>query len=385
MSQIPITTVVNVSVAQPPSGLGAYHVNNLAILTAAIPTFAFSTGLPYKVYYNAADVAADFTGSNDPCLQLRTMANLVFAQSPNILDGGGALIVFPTDNLDGTDLESWLISAFALKFFGGAIYSGWTPTDVEVQAAAVYAQSVRVKLFCVSNDTTAITSPTGLFSNLQIAGLTHARGFYYGLGNYELSQVAVSAYASRAMSVNFDGSNTTASMHLKDLIGVLPDTTVTPDLLFTAGEVGADTYVSIGGLAKVFCSNGNDYWDNVYNLDWMVFALQVAGFNALATTSTKLPQTEPGMAVLKGAYTNVLQQGISNGFISPGTWNSTTLFGNPADLRRNVLGTGYYIYSQPINQQNQAAREARQAPVVQIAIKFAGAIHSSDVIVYFNA
>ncbi len=384
MSQISITQVVNVTVAQAPSGLGAYHVNNLAILTAAEPTEGFASGLPYKVYYSAADVIADFTGTDDPSIQLKAMATLVFSQSPNILDGDGALIVFPTPDLDGTDLETWLTSAFALKFFGGAIYSGWTPTDVQVVAAATYAQSVRVKLFCVSNDPTAITSPTGLFKLLKDANLDHARGFFYGMDNYQTAQLNVAAYASRAMSVNFDGSNTTATMHLKDLVGVAADTTVDDNLLYEANNAGADTYIAIGGLAKVYCSNGNDFWDNVYNLDWLVFALQVAGFNALATTNTKLPQTEVGMSVLKGAYISVLQQSISNGFVAPGSWTSTTLFGNPADLRRNISSIGYYIYSQPVTQQNQVAREARQAPLVQIAIKFAGAIHSSNVIVYFN-
>jgi hypothetical protein len=63
------------------------------------------------------------------------------------------------------------------------------------------------------------------------------------------------------------------------------------------------------------------------------------------------------------------------------TWNSAETFGNPEDLRRNITDVGYYIYSQPIAQQLQAQREARIAPLVQIAIKLAGAIHSSDVLV----
>ena len=137
-------------------------------------------------------------------------------------------------------------------------------------------------------------------------------------------------------------------------------------------------------VGKVFSSGGNDYFDNVYNLDWFVFSIQVAGFNALATTSTKLPQTEPGMALLKGAYIAVLEQAKSNGFVAPGTWNSAELFGSPADLRRNILNQGYYIYSQPVNQQTQATRVLRQAPLVRIAVKFAGAIQSSQVLVSIN-
>lgn len=90
------------------------------------------------------------------------------------------------------------------------------------------------------------------------------------------------------------------------------------------------------------------------------------------------------MATLKNAYLGVLNQSVTNGFVAPGTWNSPQLFGNAADLRRCVLSYGYYIYSQPVAQQAQQARAQRVAPLVQIAIKFAGAIQSSDVLVFFN-
>ena len=63
------------------------------------------------------------------------------------------------------------------------------------------------------------------------------------------------------------------------------------------------------------------------------------------------------------------------------SWNSSETFGNTDDLRRNIIDTGYYIYSLPIAQQSQVDRDARKAPLVQIAVKLAGAIHSSTVLV----
>jgi hypothetical protein len=190
------------------------------------------------------------------------------------------------------------------------------------------------------------------------------------------------------MCVDFTGTNTTNTMHGKSLVGITQDTAITQAILNTAVTVGVDTYPSVGGGAQyegiVFTSGANDWWDDIYNQDWLVFALQVAGFNALTTTSTKLPQTEPGMAVLKGAYLGVLQQAVANGYVAPGAWNSPELFGIPADLIRNILDIGYYIFSTPVNRQSQTARVARQAPLVQIAIKLAGAIQSSNVVVSIN-
>ena len=112
--------------------------------------------------------------------------------------------------------------------------------------------------------------------------------------------------------------------------------------------------------------------------------MEVAGFNVLAQTQTKLPQTEAGMDVLKGGYRTVCTQSVVNGMVAPGSWTSPDTFGNPEDFKRNIEEQGYFIYSQPISQQSSVDREARKAPVIQIALKLAGAVHSSDVIVNIN-
>ena len=81
-------------------------------------------------------------------------------------------------------------------------------------------------------------------------------------------------------------------MHLKDLIGVQPDSGMTESILTKCKSAGADVYISLQGVPKTFCTQGNTFFDRVYNQRWFVGALQVAGFNALAQSSTKLPQTE---------------------------------------------------------------------------------------------
>jgi hypothetical protein len=90
------------------------------------------------------------------------------------------------------------------------------------------------------------------------------------------------------------------------------------------------------------------------------------------------------MAVLRDAYIGVLKEAVLNGYVAPGVWNSPELFGVPADLRRNIGDSGYYLYSLPVSQQSQSDRAARKAPLIQIAIKLAGAIHSSSVVVSIN-
>ena len=70
--------------------------------------------------------------------------------------------------------------------------------------------------------------------------------------------------------------------------------------------------------------------------------------------------------------------------MAPGSWTSSETFGDPVIFANNILTRGYYIYSLPIVQQSSVEREERKAPLVQIAIKRAGAIHTSDVIVLVN-
>jgi len=159
---------------------------------------------------------------------------------------------------------------------------------------------------------------------------------------------------------------------------------MTQTILTAAKAVGADVYVNIAGQSCVMSYGANGFFDDVYNLRWLIGALEVAGFNFLRQAGTKIPQTERGMDGLKGAYRQVCSQAVSNGFVAPGLWTGSDTFGDPEDFKRNISDFGFYIYSLPVAQQSSADRLARISPVVQIAIKYAGAIHSSNVIVNVN-
>lgn len=384
MSAIDINNFVTVSVANPPAGLAQYQVNNLAIFTKEVPVNGAITATNPGIYNSPTDVATDWGSTSEVYAQ----AVLIFSQSPNILDGGGQLIICP---MAGGDTLAVMVAALITRvFFGGAIYAGYAPNDAELIAGAVACELVRVKLFASSHLTSSLTTTTGVFWIITNAGDKHTRCLLYLQGALALNaRKMAAAYAGRAMSTNFNGTATAQTMQGKTLTSIDADQGITQTILNSMIAVGVDGYVSVGAgaqyLGKVFSTGFNGFFDDVANLDWFVFALQVAGANAIFTVGTKIPQTEPGMSVLKNAYLAILQQAVINGFIAPGSWNSPVLFGNPADLRRNILNLGYYMYSQPVNQQAQAARALRQAPLVQLAVKYAGAIHSSSVVVNVNA
>lgn len=293
-----------------------------------------------------------------------------------------AITITPSQTTAGeTYAEAITRTASLVQYFG--IIATMIFDETATLAAAGLVQTLNKMIFFVESDPASVEED-GLLDLLRQGGYTQSRGLFYG-GTDTQALGMMAAYAGRGLSVNFNGSNTTITMHLKDLATVLPDPSMTQTLLNKCKAAGADVYVSLQGVAKVFCSGTNQFFDQIYNLQWFVGALQVAGFNFLAQSATKVPQTESGMDGLKSAYRNVCNRAVANGYSAPGEWNSSTTFGNQADFLANIQQFGFYIFSGAIGKQSQADREERKAPLVQIALKEAGAIHSSTVVVYVNA
>lgn len=266
-----------------------------------------------------------------------------------------------------------------VQFVG--VFSNLLIEDTVLKTTATFIQSRNyIGLYSVSS-TEDLEPTTGIVSQIKDSSETKYRGFYYSTSPSEALK-ALAAYVGRAFSVNFAGSNTAQTMFNKTLAGITPDVAINQTILTKAKDAGADIYGSVSGLGVVFSHGANDFFDNVYNTQWFKFAVETASFNYLRQTNTKIPQTESGMDGLKTTIARVCERAVNNSIIGVGlTWNSPETFGNPDDFRRNITDKGYFIYSLPIAQQPQSEREARQAPLVQTAIKFAGAIHSVNVIV----
>lgn len=291
-----------------------------------------------------------------------------------LLNGATAVVLTGT-NASGTTLADAVADAYEIGYFGGVITTQKCENTLVVQNASALANKD-----CVYFESTASLENIGVLgASIDSAGLTETKLFAYSMGN---DKVALATYASMAQSTNFSGSGTALTMNLKELTGIVPDTNLNQTYWNMARTNGVDIYGSVAGVSVVYSFSNGNYVDDAINMLWLKKALEVAGFNYLRQTNTKIPQTEAGMAGLKNAYSVVCEQGIRNGVIGTGLeWNNSIPFGDPETFKENIRKNGYYVYSLPIAQQAQAEREQRIAPVVQIAVKFAGAIHSSDVIV----
>lgn len=278
------------------------------------------------------------------------------------------------ENASGQTLAEAVATAQQQVYFGGVL----TTQIVDDTTRQANAQAIQA-LDCVYYDSLqSLADIAVLGAAIKAAGLGKTRTLAYSANN---GKVAVAAYASIAKSVNYKGSNTANTLNLKTLTGTVGDSGLSDTYVLSAQTNGVDIYGNTGGFSVVYSNDNNGYTDDIENQLWFKKAIEVAGFNYLRQTNTKIPQTESGMTGLKNAYAQVCEQGIRNGIVAPGTWNSIVPFGAPEDFKRNIEEKGYYIYSIPVALQSQTDREARKAPVVQIALKFSGALHHSDVIV----
>lgn len=194
---------------------------------------------------------------------------------------------------------------------------------------------------------------------------------------------AAASMFGRAFTVNFQGNNTTITLKFKQEPGITAES-------LTEGQATALR----GKNCNVFVNYNNDtaiiqegvmcngyFFDEVHGLDWLQNDLQTAVWNLLYTDTNKVPQTNPGINRIVATLESRMEQAVVNGLAAPGQWNGPA-FG--AITTGQFLTKGYYIYAAPVESQSQAGREARKAPVIQIAVKLAGAVHFADIIVNVN-
>lgn len=308
----------------------------------------------------------------------------------NYLNGAEAITVQGSAEIQPPSAPETLTQAITRLskeiYFEGVITTR-TVSDSEYIEASNFIQAMNNRVLMLPRSTTGAIS--GIFQ--QVKSNYNTKNIYYGLGDSEAqaaqnARIFAAAYLSRAMAVNYSGSNTTLTMNLKTLTGIQADTTVTETILTQLEEAGADCYVSVEGLAKVVSnSQGGYFFDQVTNSIWFVNAIQREVFNTIATVGTKIAQTEDGLQIIADAIQRVCAQAVANGYLAPGTWNSADTFGNYEDFLRNIREYGFYQYHQPIAQQSQSEREQRQAPFWQIAGKEAGAVHSANILIYLEA
>lgn len=250
--------------------------------------------------------------------------------------------------------------------------------DAEVLPIATWAAANQVLVYNVFKGAKySIMDATNPCWQVRMAGLKSFRMLYGSDRKF------AAAYMARMHTVNFNGENTAITMNLKELPVVAES--ISDDLWIKLKKIGLDVYTTTKGEPHVLCSTGNGFVDDEYNLTAFVDSVQTDLFNLLKLTPTKLAQTERDGAQIVDTAEKTSRRFARANVIGAGEWTNPATFGNVEVFKRAIRQEGFFWQLGAFADQTADERQARKAPVLQGAIKNAGAIHEIDAIILFNA
>lgn len=245
---------------------------------------------------------------------------------------------------------------------------------------AEWAQANSVLMYDVFDDADYLEKDvTNIVWAIKLAGLKNYRMLYSAANNRKMA----ATYMARTHTVNFNAENSAMTMHLKEL--TVPAEVYSQTVITKAKDVGLDIYTTTKDVPIVLTSGANGFVDDQYNLIGFVDAVQVGQFNLLKLSSTKVPQTTPGVNKQVDQAEKDCSRFVRAGVFAPGAWSNPDTFGDLDTFNRSIEQNGFYVLAGLLKDQPQEDRQARKSPVLQVAVKNAGAIHSADVIINFNA
>lgn len=371
---LPVSNVVNVDIIMSPTAASGRNFGALLILGT-------STVIPIterlRLYAGIDDIGTDF-GVSSPEYEA---ASIFFSQSPNptqVYIGRWAKTLATGETGTAETLAAAVNACLEYtNWYGLAVADDADLVDGDVisVAAAIEASSLSHIFAVTTGDamTLSATSSADLAAKLKAASYSRTFVQYSTSSRY----AALSAFG-RAFTVDFTGSNTTITLKFKTEPGVTYETLTLSQAAAVDGK-NANVYVYYANdtaiLQQGVMANG-DFFDERQGLDWLQNYVQTNLYNLLYTSTTKIPQTDAGVTRLLTNVEASMDQSVTNGLVAPGVWNG----GDIGQLAAgDTLTKGYYVYAAPIADQAQSDREARKAPLIQVACKLAGAVHYADV------
>ena len=371
---LPVSNVVNVDVIMSPVAATGRNFGALLILGT-------STVIPVteriRQYSAIEDIGDDF-GADSPEYEAAT---IFFSQSPK-----PTLVYIGRWAKTLAEGEAGAVETLLQAVNACLQYTNWYGLAIADSADLVEADVISVAAAIEASSLSRILAVTTADVNVLVSGNTDNIGYKLKAADYSRTfwqysssskYAAISAFG-RAFTVNFTGNNTTITLKFKTEPGVTHETLTTAQAS-AIDAINGNVYVYYANDTAIIqqgvMANG-DFFDERHGLDWLQNYVQTNLYNLLYTSTTKIPQTDAGVTRLMTNVEASLDQAVNNGLVAPGVWN-----GGPIGQIQSgdTLTKGYYVHADAVANQAQSDREARKSPVIQAAIKLAGAIHYGDV------
>lgn len=365
---LPLNDAVDVSISVGP--VSSVRSNfNLALIIGSSTIISKEDRV--KTYSKIGDMTADgWTGKEVEYLA----AQLYFSQSPK-----------PTKIAigvwDKTGGESAVEAMTACRSANSEWYLGYVcgVTKSEIIELAKYIDSATpASVYAYT------TNDQDILSNVEgnVVETLKKSGVHRTIGQYSTVENAIVAIAGYAMGANTQTAGSAYTLKFKQEIGVKTENLTSTEVTLLKNN-NCNVYINRGSVYNLFengvMADGTPF-DEILNLDILTNNVQAAVISALQTSS-KIPQTDPGMDNLLNHITAPLEKARSIGFIAPGIWNTASILEVKTG---DTLPRGYMILADSIDEQSQADREERKAPPIYILVKLAGAMESVAIKVYVN-
>ncbi len=235
------------------------------------------------------------------------------------------------------------------------------PTAIE--AAAIWVEANERLFFTVSNDPSVLetTASGDIASVLQAVGYTRT---YLHYSSHKDEYPEIGAFALLA-TTSFRGSNTLKTLKFKK-VNLASREILTVSQLEAIRRKDANVIFETAGIHMIDAgrTTSGGWIDEIHGTDALAEEIRVRVFGLLARTSTKVPYTEEGMALLKSEVIGSLNQYRRNGFLAEGVDE----FGDFLDA---FEVTSSLVSNAPITD-----KAARIAPEITFWARVSGAIHS---------
>ncbi|MEX5443429.1 DUF3383 family protein [Acinetobacter schindleri] len=370
---LPVSSVVNVSISLAALAAGPRSFGSLLILGTTSGVIDAIERM--REYSSITEVGEDY-GVDDPEYQA---ALAYFGQSPK----PRTLYIgfWDKSSADPETVQEAVAECLeSLKWYGLVIAADLTSSEADAVAALIEAADP-VRCFGYTSqqeDSLDANSTTDTAYLLKNKNYGRTLTIFSSDNPY-----AAASLFGRAFSVNFMATNSTITLKFKQLPGIAAEDLRTREAKALAAKncnvfakYNNDTAILQEG---VMCDGS--FIDERHGLDWFQNHLETALWNLYYTSTTKVPQTPVGVNRQCTVLERACEQGLTNGLLGEGQWNGDS-FG--ALETGDYLSKGFYVYANSLDDQAQSEREARKAPIFQIATKLAGATHFADVIVSVN-
>lgn len=289
---------------------------NAALIAAGIPVTMTQVTGTFKVTTKSTGdnaIIGDVYGSAASAFKLDS------ASSPVYVQGKDEVSI-------GTDLNAILNSKF--DFFFVAIdrkYRGSAVGDNQMTVAKWAEANEKVFGWADSDKQILVPGAESSFKRAKEQNLQRTLLVYDASDNGdEYPEISI---LGRASTVNFNVANSALVLAFKQGPAI-KTADLSPNQLAALERVNGNAFINVGGNTMFYNGKMADgtWFDTVQGVSWLTAKIRANVFNLFYTSTTKIPWTETGVALVNQQVTLALELAVTNGLIAPGYDNEGTFY-----------------------------------------------------------